>query len=160
MLEGSSVTDYPPPTTPPYGEQYNEPPTPAVGTYFDEATGLTLPVGTTLATNGRRIGAYFLAIPLYIVTLVIGYWIWGLLAWTRGTSPALMALQMKVYNLETGEVANFGRMSLRNIVYVSYVLFIPALVSFVLFLSTDKRKALHDYAANTVVLFDPNRVLG
>ncbi len=154
------MTDTPPL---PYGEQYNEPTPPAVGTYFDGATGLTLPIGTTLATNGRRIGAFFLAIPLAIVTLVIGYWIWGLIAWTKGTSPALMALQMKVYNPENGEVADFKRMSLRNVVgtIAQYILFfIPALVSFVLFLSTDKRKALHDYAGSTVVLFDPNKVLG
>jgi hypothetical protein len=29
-----------------------------------------------VAPTGRRVGAYFLAIPLIIVTLVIGYLIW------------------------------------------------------------------------------------
>lgn len=37
------------------------------------APGLQLPPGVELASVGRRIGAYFLAIPLAIVTLVIGY---------------------------------------------------------------------------------------
>ena len=33
--------------------------------------------GTQLASPGRRIGAFFLTIPLAIVTLFIGYIIWG-----------------------------------------------------------------------------------
>ena len=51
-------------------------PVPA-GMYFDPASGLTLSNGTELATHGRRTGAYFLAGLLCIVTLVIGYAIWG-----------------------------------------------------------------------------------
>ncbi|MGI8753294.1 MAG: hypothetical protein ACR2MN_13435 [Acidimicrobiales bacterium] len=45
--------------------------------YQNQASGLLLPAGTQLAAVGRRIGAFFLAIPLAIVTLVIGYVIWG-----------------------------------------------------------------------------------
>ena len=43
------------------------------GMYYDQASGLQLPDQTELASVGRRIGAYFLAIPLIIVTLGIGY---------------------------------------------------------------------------------------
>ena len=43
------------------------------GMYFDQASGLNLPMGVELASIGRRIGAYFLSIPLAIVTLGIGY---------------------------------------------------------------------------------------
>ena len=64
---------------------------------------------------GRRIGAFFLAIPLIIVTLVIGYLIWGLVSWGKGTSPALRTLKMKVVNAETGQVVGWGTMALRNI---------------------------------------------
>jgi hypothetical protein len=42
------------------------------GLYFDPVSGLNLPQGTQLASAGRRIGAFFLAIPLAIVTLGIG----------------------------------------------------------------------------------------
>lgn len=55
--------------------------------YFDQASGLTLPQGVQLATPGRRIGAYFLAIPLAIVTLGIGYAIWGLIKVLATTAP-------------------------------------------------------------------------
>ena len=40
--------------------------------YFDPASGVLLPEGVVLASVGRRIGAWFLAIPLVIVTLFIG----------------------------------------------------------------------------------------
>ena len=54
-----------------------------------------LPEGTELASVGRRIGAYFLAIPLWIVTLGIGYIVWGLIAWGNGQTPALQVLGMR-----------------------------------------------------------------
>jgi hypothetical protein len=62
------------------------------GLYFDPVSGLNLPRGTQLASVGRRIGAFFLAIPLSIVTLFIGYAIWGLIVWGRGQTPAHAAL--------------------------------------------------------------------
>src|SRR5579872_6222317 len=63
---------------PAYGG-YLQPGAPGPGMYFDQQSGLTLPNGVRLASSGRRIGAYFLAIPLVLVTLVIGYIIWGLI---------------------------------------------------------------------------------
>jgi uncharacterized RDD family membrane protein YckC len=36
---------------------------------------------------------------------------------------------------------------------------ITGLTSFILFLATRERRALHDYVAGTVVLHDPNKVL-
>jgi hypothetical protein len=41
--------------------------------YVDQVSGLLLPNGTELASVGRRIGAWFLTIPLVIATLGIGY---------------------------------------------------------------------------------------
>jgi hypothetical protein len=68
--------------------------TPA-GMYFDQTSGLNLPVGVELATIGRRIGAFFLSFPLFIVTLGIGYAIWGLVVWGQGQTPALQVLGMR-----------------------------------------------------------------
>ncbi|HTW97141.1 MAG TPA: hypothetical protein VMD59_00105, partial [Acidimicrobiales bacterium] len=48
------------------------------GMYVDPASGILLPEGVVLAGAGRRIGAFFLSIVLAIVTLGIGYVIWGL----------------------------------------------------------------------------------
>ncbi|HEY2287457.1 MAG TPA: hypothetical protein VGH88_17095, partial [Streptosporangiaceae bacterium] len=76
---------------PPMPAAYGQYPVAAVprGMHVDQAAGLLLPNGTELASVGRRIGAYFLAIPLAIVTLGIGYIIWGLIAWGNGQTPAL-----------------------------------------------------------------------
>src|SRR5580700_8511868 len=88
----------------------------ATGLYFDQASGLILPQGVELASVGRRIGAYFLAIPLAIVTLGIGYIIWGLIVWGKGQTPALQVLGMRCWRPETGRVAGFWWMALREII--------------------------------------------
>ena len=165
----------PPPQGPPAGQYY--PPAPAPGTdygygqpaaavpagmYYDPATGLTLPVGTTLAPVGRRIGAYFLAIPLWIVTLGIGYLIWGLIVWGRGTTPALQVLGMRVWRPTDNRPASWGIMALREIIgrIVDGILsFITELISFIMFLSTKEHRSLHDMVAGTVVVHDPNKVI-
>ena len=99
------------PTTGQYGGQ----PGPA-GMYLDQQSGLMLPQGTELATPGRRIGAFFLAIPLVIITLGIGYLIWGLIVWPNGQNPALQVLGMRCFRPEDNRVAGFWWMALREIV--------------------------------------------
>ena len=128
---------------------------------FDPKSGLSLPQGVELASHGRRIGAYFLAIPLAIVTLVIGYLIWGLILWGKGTSPALKVLKMKCINPVTGEVVTWGRMALRDIVggFVEGLFILP-IVGFIMFLAGSKRQSLHDVIGSTIVVYDPNNVLG
>jgi uncharacterized RDD family membrane protein YckC len=173
----------PPPGQPPPGQpfsgqtwaegqpppQYAAPPAvyPAVpmlppGTYLDQASGLVLPNGTVLASPGRRIGAFFLAIPLSIVTLGIGYLIWGLIVWGNGQTPALQVLGMRCWRPEEARVATFWWMALREIVgrIVDGILsIITELVSFFFMLSRPDRRTLHDLIAGTVVLHDPDNVL-
>jgi uncharacterized RDD family membrane protein YckC len=125
-------------------------------------SGLLLPDGTELASVGRRIGAWFLAIPLAIVTLGIGYIIWGLIVWGNGQTPALQVLGMRCWRPETNRVAGFWWMALREIPgrLIDGILgFITEITSFVLFATGKERKALHDWIAGTVVLHDPNKVL-
>jgi uncharacterized RDD family membrane protein YckC len=113
------------------------------GMYYDSESGLTLPQGVQLAGHGRRIGAYFLAIPLWIVTLVIGYIIWGLIVWSRGQTPALQVLGMRCWRPETRRVPGFWWMALREIIgrLVDTILgIITELTSFILFLATRERK--------------------
>jgi uncharacterized RDD family membrane protein YckC len=151
-----------PPVPPGYG--YGQPGGQAVpaGMYFDQQSGLMLPAGTVLASSGRRIGAFFLAIPLAIVTLGIGYVIWGLIAWGNGQTPALQVLGMRCYRPETNRIAGFWWMALRNIVgrIVDGILsIITELISFIFMLNRPDRRTLHDLVAGTVVLHDPNKVL-
>jgi uncharacterized RDD family membrane protein YckC len=120
-----------------------------------------LPPGVELASAGRRIGAYFLALPLALVTLGIGYIIWGLIAWGNGTTPALQVLGMRCWKTDRREVASWGTMALREIIgrLVEAILFITELVSFILMLTRPDRRCLHDLVAGTVVVHDPNKVL-
>jgi uncharacterized RDD family membrane protein YckC len=130
--------------------------------YFDQASGLILPQGVELASSGRRIGAFFLAIPLSIVTLGIGYAIWGLIVWANGQTPALQVLGMRCWRPEEGRVAGWWWMALREIVgriAEGILWLITSLVSFILMLTRPDRRCLHDLIAGTVVLYDPNKVL-
>jgi uncharacterized RDD family membrane protein YckC len=123
--------------------------------YIDQMSGLLLPEGTELASVGRRIGAYFLAIPLAIITLGIGYIIWGLIVWGNGQTPALQVLGMRCWRPETNRVAGFWYMALREIpgrIIDGMLSFITLITSFVLMCTGKERKALHDWIAGTVVL--------
>lgn len=150
----------PPPPSPeytPYGGAAAPP-----GMYVDTSTGLILPQGVVLAPVGRRIGAWFLAIPLSIVTLGIGYIIWGLILWPKGTTPALNVLGMRCWRPEDGRPPGFWWMALREIVgriADGILSLITEILSFVLFLTGREHKALHDHIAGTVVVYDPNKVL-
>jgi uncharacterized RDD family membrane protein YckC len=157
----------PPPWPQPVAPIWPAPPPPAPvaapGYWFDPESGLMLPEGTQLAGYGRRIGAYFLAIPLTIVTLGVGYIIWGLIVWGRGQTPTYQVLAMRCWRPETGRVAGWWWMALREIVgglVESLLGIITQALSFILFLATRERRTLHDMVAGTVVLHDPNRVLG
>ena len=143
-----------------YG-QFAGQPLPA-GTHLDQQSGLVLPDGVELASTGRRIGAYFLAIPLAIITLGIGYVIWGLIAWRKGQTPALQVLGMRCWRPETQCVPGFWWMALREVVgrlADGIVGPITEIVSFVLMMTSQDHKSLHDMIAGTVVLHDPNKVL-
>jgi uncharacterized RDD family membrane protein YckC len=158
---GPPQGNYPPPAGG-YGAPTPGPTGAAGNEYHDPASGLLLPQGTQLASVGRRIGAFFLAIPLSIITLGIGYIIWGLIVWGRGQTPALQVLRMRCYRPETGRVAGWGWMALREIIgrIVEGILaIITQLLSFVFFVSRGDRRSLHDLIAGTVVLHDPNKVL-
>lgn len=122
-----------------------------------------LPAGVTLAPIGRRIGAYFLGILLSIVTLGVGYIVWGLIVWGRGTTPALSVLGMRCVKVDHGHVATWGTMALREVVGAiaeGILGWITLLISFILFLTREDRRCLHDLVGGTVVILDPQRVLG
>jgi len=163
-----------PPPPPPTADLPMAPPVPAsaygqpdaravpAGMYLDQASGLALPEGVELASVGRRIGAYFLAIPLAIVTLGIGYLIWGLIVWARGQTPALQVLGMRCWRTDDNRIAGFWWMALREVVgrFLEGILsIISLLVSFILMCSRPDRRCIHDLIAGTVVLHDPNQVL-
>jgi uncharacterized RDD family membrane protein YckC len=148
-----------PAPAPPYGTAPASYPASAAGYEPPPVPGVPpLPPGVTLAPVGRRIGAYFLSVLLVIVTLVIGYVVWGLIVWRRGTTPALSVLKMRCVKVATGRRATFGTMALREIVgrVVEGILsWITELISLILFLTRADRRCLHDLVAGTIVVFDP-----
>jgi hypothetical protein len=130
--------------------------------HFDPVSALNLPDGTELASIGRRIGSWFLAIPLAIVTLGIGYVIWGAIAWGRGQTPTQMVLGMRTWHPQTARRAGWWRMALREIVggIVTGILsLITEVISFILMVTGRERKCLADHIASTVVLRDPENRL-
>jgi uncharacterized RDD family membrane protein YckC len=147
---------------PPAGYGYGQGVVAPAGMYYDAASELTLPNGTMLAPVGRRIGAYFLSIVLVIVTLVIGYIVWGLIAWNRGTTPALQVLGMRVWRPADNRPATFWQMVLRDVVgriCDGILSWITGLISFIMFLASKQHRSLHDVVGGTVVLHDPDKVL-
>lgn len=149
-----------PPPVPPAGAPVGTS-MPAPPPAYAMPVGLSLPPGTTLASVGRRIGAYFLAIVLFVVTLGVGYIVWGIIAWTKGTTPALQVLGCRLWLPDQQQVPGFGRALLRNVVgyLVENIIWIVSVVSFILFLTNSEHKSLHDMIGGTIVLHDPNKVL-
>jgi len=132
----------------------------APGMYSDPLTGLTIPQGTEVASVGYRVGAYFLAGLLWLVTFGIGYMIWGLISWGGGQTPVQQVLGLRCYKIAEGRVANWGTMLLRGLAMalLDQVVF-GGLVSFVMMLANKDRRTLYDHVAGVVVLRDPNKVL-
>jgi uncharacterized RDD family membrane protein YckC len=146
-------------TAPAYGMPPMAMPVPP-GMYQDQLSGLILPNGTTLAPVGRRIGAFFLGWLLSIVTLGIGYIIWGAISWSNGQTPGQQMLGLQTWKPQERINASWGTMFLRGLAYV-FLAWIPfaQLVSFFLFVSGKEHRALHDSIAGTIVLSDPNKIL-
>lgn len=146
-----------------YGMPGMMPPQAMPGFYLDQVSGLMLPEGTQLASVGRRIGSYFLAIPLAIVTLGIGYLIWGAITWSKGQTPTQALLGMQTWKPQEQANASWGGQFVRELSRILYVVpfigLIVALVSFFMFVSSKERRALHDNIGGTVVLYDPDKVL-
>jgi hypothetical protein len=131
-----------------------------LGMYYDQLSGLVLPNGTTLAPVGRRIGAYFLGGLLSLVTLGIGYIIWGAITWSNGQTPVQQVLGLQTWKPQEQVNATWGTMFLRGLAW-AFLGIIPfaQLVSFFLFVSGKEHRALHDSMSSTIVLYDPDKVL-
>jgi uncharacterized RDD family membrane protein YckC len=115
-----------------------------------------------LTTPGRRLGQYALEILLSIVTLFIGWAVWSLVVWSRGQTPAMQVLHIRVVKLSTGQTATWGTMALREFVakglimgVISAVFFPAWLVLAFMLLWDEQRQELWDKIAGTIVVNDP-----
>jgi uncharacterized RDD family membrane protein YckC len=140
-------------TTPPgTGPAYGTPPPPAAEPY--PAT-----YAPPLSSAGKRFGAYLLEALLIIVTLFIGWLVWSLIVWGRGLTPAKQLLKMQCVDANTGQVAGWGTMALRELVgkvLLGNVTFgITTIIGGVMVLTDDRRQAIWDKIATTVVVDMP-----
>jgi uncharacterized RDD family membrane protein YckC len=130
------------------------------GLFLDPATGLTIPQGTQVASVGIRIGAFFLSGLLGIITLGIGYLIWGAITWANGQTPTQQVLGIRCWRPQENATATWGQMFLWGLSrsVIDYIA-LGGLVSFVMMLVNKDRRTLYDHISGIVLLQDPNKVL-
>lgn len=112
-----------------------------------------------LASPGARLGAFVLEIIFAFVTLGIGWFIWSLIVWGKGTTPGHQVLKLYVVDAKSGITATWGHMALREFVIKGLVGGIASSITFglyflidSLFIARDDRKTLHDLMSSTLVV--------
>ena len=111
------------------------------------------PVPTSvLASLGARFGAFLLEIVLIFVTLGIGWFIWAMIMWTKGTTPAKKTLGLRVVDITTGRPCTWGHMFVRNLCQAVFN-FIPfgALVDILSIFSANHLRFSDRWAKTAVV---------
>ena len=115
--------------------------------------------GEPLATPAVRLGSYLLEILFLFVTLFIGWIIWALIVWGKGTTPGHQVLRLYIVEEQTGKTAGWGRMALREFVMKGLVGSFLATITLgiywivdSLFVIRDDRRTIHDMLSSTVVV--------
>lgn len=122
-----------------------------------------LPSGVHVSSAGRRFGGYLLEAILMAVTLYIGWFIWCLISFSNGQTPAKQVLGMRCVRMRTGESAGWGTMFLREVIAKPVIGLLSMLTFGIInfWLVWDKNtQELWDKMAGTLVVNDPNRALG
>ena len=114
------------------------------------------PGGLVPLPLGARIGCVLLDSIFFILTLGIGWVIWSLVLWGRGQSPGKQAVGAVVVRTDTGEVATFGTMALRELVgkiFLNFISFgLTSIASIFMVLFSPDRRAVQDHVATTIVI--------
>jgi uncharacterized RDD family membrane protein YckC len=151
---------------PQYGGQpgFGQPPAPYAQVppgYFPVFNSQGQQVLVPLATPGKRFGTFLLEYVLAIVTLGIGYLIWLLFAWRDGQTPGKKVTNLKYVNVDTGQVADWGKSAFRDFVIrgivigiiSAFTLYIGFLVAAFMIFDQDKNyRAGWDRWGGTVVV--------
>lgn len=98
------------------------PPQPPAGAWSYPPVPYAPPV--QLASPWVRLGASLLNGVLVVVTLGIGYLVWTLVLWGQGTNPGKKICGLRVVKADTGRVANFGDMFVRNLLLGGIVMWL------------------------------------
>ena len=129
--------------------------------YMPDSTGSVEKV----TYNRRFWGTYILEGILFLITLVIGWYIWLIFTAKTSQTPAKRLLNVYVLDIQTGQPITTGRVWVREVL-VKQLLFdlllgaitsgIAGLVDTIWVLFDKNRQALHDKVVGTVVVYAPN----
>jgi uncharacterized RDD family membrane protein YckC len=118
--------------------------------------------GFRYASFQHRLGAYALDAVLAVVTLGIGWLIWSLIVWSEGQTPAKKILKIRVRHFETGAVATWGHMAVRELLVPVTVMIASSLTSGIaavawivieiVFYFTKNNRTLRDLWVKTAVI--------
>ena len=123
-----------------------------------------LPAGVAVASKGQRFGALLLDALLSIVTCGIGWIIWQLVILPKATSPGKSLLKMKAVYADSGRPLSTGDTAMRELLWKLVIGNITggisSIVGGVMVLASDPPKAWWDSVSKSVVVVDPDGVLG
>ena len=121
-----------------------------------------LPIGVHLSSPSRRFLGHVLELGLMIVTLVVGWIVWSLVAYGRGQTPAKQLLNMRVVKVETLERASFARLLAREWLakpVLGLAGGLTAGIAYVWMVWDKRNQELWDKAVGTIVVDDRQRQL-
>ena len=84
------------------------------------------------ASPQHRLAGYALDLALMLSTCFIGWFIWSLVVWSQGLTPAKQILKMQVVSSLTGKTASWGHMAIRQLL-IPLALSLPFTVLALLF---------------------------
>jgi uncharacterized RDD family membrane protein YckC len=118
--------------------------------------------GFRYASFQHRLGAYALDAVLSVLTLGIGWLIWSVIVWGEGQTPAKKILKIRVRHFETGAVATWGHMAVREFLVPLTVVIASSLTSGIaavawivveiVFYFTKNNRTLRDIWVKTAVI--------
>ena len=123
-----------------------------------------LPDSVRLTSAWGRLGGNLLEGLLMVVTLFVGWFVWSIILWGRGQTPAKQLLGKRVLRRNSPTPAGRGRMVVREVLCKGLigVLSNLTLVGFVVYfwlLWDSDRQELWDKMVGTVVVNDPENAL-
>jgi hypothetical protein len=111
------------------------------------------------ATPMSRLGAHLLEMVLVVVTLGIGWLIWSLVVWGKGTTPAHQILKQYVVDSKSGSTFSWGKMFLREFLikgllsgFISVFTFGIYYVVDSLFIIREGNQTIHDRICSSSVI--------
>ena len=114
------------------------------------------------ASFQHRLGAYALDILISSLTFGIGWLVWSFIAWGEGQTPGKRILKIRVRNFDTGAVATWGHMAVREllvpltvaiaVILTSGLAALAWVILEVVFYYTKNNRTLRDYWVKTAVI--------